>query len=376
MSISLFNVDNASDPAAFARQLDSLMREVAPKAASAASRFAVGMNTAGDLNNVYAMAWCTPDLFTSDCAECFYDAGMLLAKEKIGSTVAFISCLVRFEVYVFFSLDLLSGNPPPPVGFTKAEQPTGMTVALGNGTEIPGRKGKNKTKKIILLIAILGATVLLILSAIFMLLVWRKALQRTLIRLGVGKVTQKKTVDSLLFELSELRNATNDFSVENKLGEGGFGPVYKGLLKDGQQIAVKRLSGASRQGLAEMKNEVLFVAKLQHRNLVRLLGCCLEENEKLLVYEYLPNTSLDKFLFDPARKMFLDWETRFKIIEGIGRGLLYLHEDSRLRIIHRDLKASNILLDANMNPKIADFGLAKLFSTDETQRNTGQIAGT
>ncbi|KAM0943876.1 putative protein kinase RLK-Pelle-DLSV family [Dioscorea sansibarensis] len=185
-----------------------------------------------------------------------------------------------------------------------------------------------------------------------------------------------RSTESLLFDLVTLKEATDDFSEANKLGEGGFGPVYKGVLDDGQQIAVKRLSGNSTQGLVELKNEVVLVAKLQHRNLVRLLGCCLQEQERLLVYEYLPNTSLDKFLFDPIRRNLLDWRRRYKIIEGIGRGLLYLHEDSRLKIIHRDLKASNILLDGDMNPKISDFGLAKLFNIDQTQGNTSQIAGT
>ncbi|KAG6528948.1 hypothetical protein ZIOFF_011140 [Zingiber officinale] len=182
--------------------------------------------------------------------------------------------------------------------------------------------------------------------------------------------------ESSLFDLESIRIATDNFSDANKLGEGGFGPVYKGSLENGEQIAVKRLSRSSGQGLVELKNEVLLVAKLQHRNLVRLLGCCLESEEKILVYEYLPNTSLDKFLFDPLRRMQLDLATRFKIIEGVGRGLLYLHEDSRLKIIHRDLKASNILLDADMNPKISDFGLAKIFGGDETQGNTSRIAGT
>ncbi|KAH0468999.1 hypothetical protein IEQ34_002231 [Dendrobium chrysotoxum] len=375
--ISATNLDNASNPAVFDSQLHSLFRELSPKAASAASRFAVGMRTPDDLDNIYGMAWCTPDLFTSDCAECLYDAARLLNSWRIGGVFSFPSCLVRFEVFLFFSLELLSAIPPPAVTPAKAEEPTAKPLALDNGGANAGGKGKNKTNKIILLIAIFGAVTSLTLSAILIILLIRsKALQRIRTRFWINKVDLKNSADSLLFELSVLRKATNNFSEENKLGEGGFGPVYKGLLADGQQVAVKRLSGTSRQGLAEMKNEVLFVAKLQHRNLVRLLGCCLEENEKLLVYEYLPNTSLDKFLFDPTRKMFLDWETRFKIIEGIGRGLLYLHEDSRLRIIHRDLKASNILLDANMNPKISDFGLAKLFPIDETQRNASHIAGT
>ncbi|CAA7405643.1 unnamed protein product [Spirodela intermedia] len=167
-----------------------------------------------------------------------------------------------------------------------------------------------------------------------------------------------------------------NFSDQNKLGEGGFGVVYKGVLEDGQVIAVKKLVTNSGQGIGELKNEVALVAKLQHRNLVRLMGYCLQAQEKLLVYEYLPNKSLEKFLFDPFRSKELTWEMRLKIIEGIGRGLLYLHEDSRLKIVHRDLKASNILLDERMNPKIADFGLARLFDNEQSYGNTNQIAGT
>ncbi|XP_048328392.2 cysteine-rich receptor-like protein kinase 34 [Ziziphus jujuba] len=173
-----------------------------------------------------------------------------------------------------------------------------------------------------------------------------------------------------------IKVATENFSNAYKLGEGGFGPVYKGILGDGQEIAVKRLSSHSGQGLDELKTEVMLVAKLLHRNLVKLLGYCLENEEKLLVYEYLPNGSLDKILFDDQKQSSLEWKTRFKIIVGIARGLLYLHEDSKLRVIHHDLKASNILLDENLNPKISDFGLAKMLGGSQTQANTRRICGT
>ncbi|XP_026391043.1 putative receptor-like protein kinase At4g00960 isoform X3 [Papaver somniferum] len=170
-------------------------------------------------------------------------------------------------------------------------------------------------------------------------------------------------------------NSTNNFSEDNKLGEGGFGPVYKGVLSDGQEIAVKRLCKNSGQGDPEFKNEVLLLAKIQHRNLVRLIGFCLHGREKLLVYE-LMHASLNQFIFDTVKRNLLDWEKRYKIVGGIARGLLYLHEDSRLRIIHLDLKTSNILLDEDMIPKISDFGMAKLFEVDQTQANTSRIAGT
>ncbi|XP_020099760.1 G-type lectin S-receptor-like serine/threonine-protein kinase At1g11330 isoform X2 [Ananas comosus] len=179
-----------------------------------------------------------------------------------------------------------------------------------------------------------------------------------------------------LFDFVSVANSTNNFSIENKLGEGGFGPVYKGQLSDGLEIAVKRLSAHSGQGLLEFKNEVQLIAKLQHRNLVRLLGCCIQEEEKILVYEFMPNKSLDFFLFDQIRGALLEWQKRFTIIEGIAEGLLYLHKHSRLRVIHRDLKASNILLDCEMNPKISDFGLARIFSSNETQANTNRVVGT
>ncbi|RVW13840.1 G-type lectin S-receptor-like serine/threonine-protein kinase [Vitis vinifera] len=187
---------------------------------------------------------------------------------------------------------------------------------------------------------------------------------------------QVKFEELPLLALEKLATATNNFHEANMLGQGGFGPVYRGKLPGGQEIAVKRLSRASAQGLEEFMNEVMVVSKIQHRNLVRLLGCCIEGDEKLLIYEYMPNKSLDAFLFDPLKREFLDWRKRFSIIEGIGRGLLYLHRDSRLRIIHRDLKASNILLDEDLNAKIADFGMARIFGSNQDQANTMRVVGT
>ncbi|XP_071732897.1 G-type lectin S-receptor-like serine/threonine-protein kinase At4g27290 isoform X2 [Rutidosis leptorrhynchoides] len=184
-------------------------------------------------------------------------------------------------------------------------------------------------------------------------------------------------LDNLHFyNLTEVARATDNFNVSNKIGEGGFGPVYKGVLEDGQEIAVKRLSETSQQGLDEFKNELTCIAKLQHRNLVKLLGYCIHEYELILIYEYMPNNSLDYFLFDETRSLTLDWPKRFVIIHGMARGILYLHQDSRLQIIHRDLKAANILLDGNMNPKISDFGLARKFVGHDDNAKTKRVVGT
>ncbi|PNY10230.1 G-type lectin S-receptor-like serine/threonine-protein kinase, partial [Trifolium pratense] len=193
------------------------------------------------------------------------------------------------------------------------------------------------------------------------------------VRIDASDIGEHDDLELPFFNITTISDATNNFSIRNKLGEGGFGP---GMLRDGQEIAVKRLSGSSLQGLKEFKNEVILCAKLQHRNLVKVIGCCIEKDEKMLVYEYMSNTGLDSFLFDPIQSKLLNWSTRFDILYGIARGLLYLHQDSRLRIIHRDLKASNILLDSGMNPKISDFGLARMCGGDQIEGQTSRIVGT
>ncbi|KAK1439656.1 hypothetical protein QVD17_05476 [Tagetes erecta] len=178
------------------------------------------------------------------------------------------------------------------------------------------------------------------------------------------------------FSLRQIKTATHNFDPANKIGEGGFGPVYKGVLPDGSEIAVKQLSARSKQGNREFVTEIGMISALQHPNLVKLYGCCIEGKELLLIYEYLINNSLARALFGrDDQKLNLDWATRKKICMGIARGLAYLHEESRLKIVHRDIKATNVLLDKDLNAKISDFGLAKLDEEENTHIST-RIAGT
>lgn len=192
------------------------------------------------------------------------------------------------------------------------------------------------------------------------------------------------------FRFETLAAATRGFSEKNRLGQGGFGPVYRGRLDDGRDIAVKRLGAGSRQGAREFKNEAALLSKVQHRNVVNLIGYCAHGAEdKLLVYEYVANESLDKILFSPSsghsssntdrsRPAELTWPRRHEVVFGVARGLLYLHEDAHTPIIHRDIKASNILLDDRWVPKIADFGMARLFpeAGDGRSRVHTRVAGT
>ncbi|KAL0443630.1 UNVERIFIED_CONTAM: putative leucine-rich repeat receptor-like serine/threonine-protein kinase, partial [Sesamum latifolium] len=234
----------------------------------------------------------------------------------------------------------------------------------------PSENGNNISAGAIVGIVVAGLfTVMLVLGILW----WKGCLRR--------KDTLQNDLKGLdlhtgSFTLRQIRAATNNFDRANKIGEGGFGPVYKGLLSDGTIIAVKQLSSKSKQGNREFVNEIGMISALQHPHLVKLYGCCIEGNQLLLVYEYMENNSLSRALFGrEEHQIHLDWPTRHEICIGIARGLAYLHEESRLKIVHRDIKATNVLLDENLVPKISDFGLAKLDEEDNTHIST-RVAGT
>ncbi|XP_057842064.1 cold-responsive protein kinase 1 isoform X2 [Cryptomeria japonica] len=182
--------------------------------------------------------------------------------------------------------------------------------------------------------------------------------------------------DVHLFSYKDLILATKNFHPENKIGAGGFGTVYKGVLKDGAMVAVKQLSAESRQGVREFLTEIATISAIKHENIVTLHGCCIEEDHRILVYQYMENNSISHALFGSSNGTInLDWQTRCKICVGTARGFAYLHEEVTPYIVHRDIKASNVLLDGDLNPKIADFGLAKLFPDNITHIST-RVAGT
>ncbi|KAJ4726421.1 Protein kinase superfamily protein [Melia azedarach] len=179
-----------------------------------------------------------------------------------------------------------------------------------------------------------------------------------------------------MYSYKELRMATENFSLANKIGQGGFGSVYKGRLKDGTLAAIKVLSANSRQGVREFLTEINVIADIKHENLVELYGCCVEDNHRILVYGYLENNSLAQTLLGRGHSSIqFNWHTRRDICIGIAKGLAFLHEEVQPHVVHRDIKASNILLDKDLTPIISDFGLAKLFPANETHIST-RVAGT
>ncbi|GLJ19732.1 hypothetical protein SUGI_0357380 [Cryptomeria japonica] len=300
--------------------------------------FAAGTAKYNATTMLYGLAQCWRDISIEDCKSCLFKARTVISNfSNEGIQVQLGSCKARLETYPF--LDSAESPSPSPEGSnpTASTPPPSPTVTpslnTSNGTSATTSKKRH----------------------------------------GISPESDLLMQDKpFLFGLEMLAEATENFHEKNKLGEGGFGV---GKTRDGNEIAVKKLSVKSTQGKKEFMNEVKLVANVQHRNLAKLLGCCAEGGERMLVYQYFPNKSLDTFLFDSEKGRELYWLKRHNIITGIARGLLYLHQDSQLRIVHRDIKVHNILLDEKLNPKIADFGLAKLFPEDETHIHT-RVAGT
>ncbi|XP_010553428.1 PREDICTED: cysteine-rich receptor-like protein kinase 25 isoform X2 [Tarenaya hassleriana] len=317
----------------------------------------------------YGMVQCTRDIDANACGTCLNNLTNRIGdccKGKVGWRVLGASCYLRYEKYPFFN----------------------GTFVKTQGTGATG-KGKVRTTAVFATVPAVVLTFLIGLCCYFS--YRRRRVRKDAMSSGEIKgKTHGPLLDGGIMDSENSNNdqgmnyvslqtviaATNGFSDDNKLGEGGFGPVYKGKLPSGMDVAIKRLSRKSSQGLTEFKNELILIIKLQHKNLVRLLGYCMEGDEKLLIYEFMPNKSLDAFLFDSHKCKELDWEKRMKIVHGTTKGLQYLHEDSRLKIIHRDLKAGNILLDDEMNPKISDFGTARIFQCKQVEDSTDRIVGT
>ncbi|KAK8464226.1 hypothetical protein PHAVU_011G152300 [Phaseolus vulgaris] len=285
-------------------------------------------------------------------------------------------CLQNCSCIAYASLDIRDGSGC--IFWTEAL--VDLRVASVPGLDLYIRITASETEKrgYKKLVAVLIPVILLtfVIFFIFTYSYWRKRKLREKTSEENKNEDCEADLELPFFDFATIVRATSDFSSENMLGQGGFGPVYRGTLANGQEIAAKRLCSNTGQGMKEFKNEVILCAKLQHRNLVKLLGCSIQGEEKVLVYEYMPNKSLDYFLFDSSKRGLLNWSKRLNIIHGIARGLLYLHQDSRLRIIHRDMKASNILLDNELNPKISDFGIARMFGGNQTEGSTKQVVGT
>ncbi|XVE80788.1 hypothetical protein DITRI_Ditri15bG0008400 [Diplodiscus trichospermus] len=300
---------------------------------------------------VYGVAQCIETITKTGCGECLQvvTTDIQRCPPNTNGRAVDVGCFLRYSDSPFF-----------PDNKTTDIKPFLQT-------------GSSSKKKGIIGGVVGGAAFVLLIIA---LLVWFKLSAR-----GKGKPNRGDILGAtelqgpINYKYKDLASATKNFSEEYKLGEGGFGDVYKGVLKNGKIVAVKKLAiMQSRRAQLDFQSEVKLISNVHHRNLIRLLGCCSKGLELLLVYEYMANSSLDKFLFG-ERRGSLNWKQRYDIIVGAARGLAYLHEEFHVCIIHRDIKSSNILLDDDFQPKIADFGLARLLPHDKSHLST-KFAGT
>ncbi|KAD2393752.1 hypothetical protein E3N88_40729 [Mikania micrantha] len=299
--------------------------------------------------SVYVLAECWRTLSPSSCRACLENATMLISKCLPWSEgrVLNAGCFMRYSDTNFLN----------PVPTTNNSYDTGKIIAI--------------------VVSVVSSVALITVASMIGVYAWKhRYVQKKRKGSYDAKKLSKMLIDSSLnFKYSTVEKATGKWDELNKLGQGGFGTVYKGVLSDGREIAVKRLFFNNKFRAADFYNEVNMISSVQHKNLVRLLGCSCSGPESILIYEYLPNMSLDHFIFDVTKGRTLNWEKRHNIITGTAEGLVYLHENTKCRIIHRDIKAANILLDLRLRAKIADFGLARSFQDDKSHISTA-IAGT
>lgn len=338
----------------FSETAQNLLGDLIEAAPKSAGLFAAQTSQGPSNTTIYALASCLRSVNESGCSECLSiaEGNIRNCLPQTEGRAVDVACYLRYATYSFFP----------------SNATTDLTALLSSGH-------KNRSPTWIIIVGVIGG------AAVILIMVF--IAQRYVYRFYTTP-SQQRQVDALVatelrgpvdFDFKILRDATNNFDKANKLGEGGFGEVYKGTMKNGKVVAVKKLTLAqSARAISEFEGEVKLISNVHHRNLVRLLGCCNKGPERLLVYEYMPNSSLDRVLFGEGRQC-LSWETRFGIILGTARGLAYLHEDFHVRIIHRDIKSSNILLDESLCPKIADFGLARLLPEDRSHVST-RVAGT
>ncbi|GLT31292.1 hypothetical protein SLA2020_060380 [Shorea laevis] len=344
--------NKVTNVSAFNGVLSPLLESLRIKAVAGDSllKFATGTAAVSALQIIYALVQCTLDLSQPQCNICLSDAiGQVpdCCDGWQGVRIFGPSCNLRFEIYPFYNVT--ADGPAPPLSplasnDTPSTSPatSGSTVILKcHSTQIcffnlmkglsdlAGESENLPRIIIIIVVSVVGFLILIICSCICFFFWLRKSKKRRQPVNEIEDEDEDDNAEALQFDINTIRIATDNFSSVNKLGEGGFGAVYKGRLQSGKDIAVKRLSTNSVQGEPQFKNEVRSLARLQHRKLVRLLGFCLDGNERLLIYEFVPNLSLDCFIFDPIKRLQLDWDTRYKIIGATARGILYLHEDSQ-----------------------------------------------
>ncbi|XP_074267412.1 cysteine-rich receptor-like protein kinase 6 [Silene latifolia] len=352
----------------FSPILAKALNGVIKNASSTSSRYAFGETDSTFFERLYSFAQCTPDIDNLGCNSCLTSALSLLnscCNASSGVMIFYPSCQLRYGTSPFLE-DIPQPSLSPPL------PPSPPAPAIHHAQQTRPEKETSSKSKITAAIAASASVGLLVLAFVLGICLYRKRSKKA----SPNDIEGLGEAELVHYDFATMKTATRDFSAENTLGRGGFGFVYKGTLENGDQLAIKRLSSTSGQGTEEFLAEARFLAKLQHNNVVKLVGFCLEGEEKLLVYDYMSNASLERFLFDPTKRTLLDWKTRSRIITGIAKGLQYLHEDSRLTIIHRDIKPENILLDKEMNPKIADFGLAKRTGLAEKYGTTDVIKGT